>query len=465
MVPLGARQAHRSIASAVTLLVLLVGLRPHPSLALEPDLEDDRLLDQVQETLSRDGPYSLALLEPLTRLGELYQESEDHALALATLERAVQVVRINRGLHSLDQVPLLRQIIRIEEVRGNDAGAWDREQKLLALVRRHRDDLRTVAVLRDIADKQMEVLARVLAGKRPPQVLLGCFYQQWPNRDGGSCHAGSRSTVIQGMLAEAQRNYADAIGVMLHNGLYGSDELRELELQVLHGVDLLRSLNHDGRGYPVPMVPGHVQASSLEPWRSRMAPVAALVDWQLATAESMGDDDGADALPRHASMMDPYQRGRQSLQRLYEYSAASSSRLEQADAMVQLADWDLLHSRNGHAVDSYVETLMALHDAGVDQASIDELFAPAVPVVLPAFNPNPLVGEESTAATGHIDVGFQITKYGRARAIEIRDAANASSAAQNRLVALLKRNRFRPRATAGQIAEATPVLLRYHLYE
>jgi hypothetical protein len=405
------------------------------------------------------------LLEPLTRLGELYQESKDHALALATLERAVQVVRVNRGLHSLDQVPLLRQIIHIEEVRGNDAGAWDREQKLLALVRRHLDDLRTVAVLRDIADKQMEVLARVLAGKRPPQVLLGCFYQQWPNRDGGSCHAGSRSTVIQGMLAEAQRNYADAIGVMLHNGLYGSDELRELELEVLHGVDLLRALNHDGRGYPVPMVPGQAHASSVEPWRSRMAPVAALADWQLAPAESTEEDDGSHALLRHASLMDPYQRGRQSLQRLYEYSAASSSRLEQAAAMVHLADWDLLHSRNGHAVDSYLETLTALQQAGVAQASIDELFAPAVPVVLPAFNPNPLVGEESTAASGYIDVGFEITKYGRARAIEIRDAANGSSAAQHRLVALLKRNRFRPRATGGQIAEATPVLLRYHLYE
>jgi len=462
MVPLGAHQAYRPIA-AVTLIVLLVALAPCLSLAVERDAEDDRLLIQVQEILSRDGAYSLALLEPLTRLGQLYQASEDHALALVTLERAVQVLRINRGLHSLDQVPLLRQIIRIEEVRGNDAGAWEREQKLLTLVRRHLDDVRTVPVLRDIADKQMEVLARVLDGKRPPQVLLGCFYQQWPNRDGGSCHAGSRSTVVQGMLAEAQRNYADAIGVMLHNGFYGSEELRKLELRVLHGVDLLRSLNHDARGYPVPMVPPQVDAATLEPWRSRMAPVAAIAAWQ-PTSDSV-DDGGLHFLQRHASMMDPYQRGRQSLLRLYEYGAASASPFRQADAMVQLADWDLLHSRNGRAVASYVETLATLQEAGVSQASIDELFAPAMPVVLPAFEPNPLIHEEARAATGHIDVAFEITKYGRARAIEIRDAADATGAAQHRLVALLKGSRFRPRATDGQFAEATPVLLRYHLYE
>ena len=462
MVPLGAHQAYRPIAT-VTLNVLLVVLAPCLALAVEPDAEDDRLLIQVQEILSRDGAYALALLEPLARLGQLYQESDDHALALATLERAVQVLRINRGLHSLDQVPLLRQIIRIEEIRGNDAGAWEREQKLLALIRRHLDDLRTVPVLRAIGDKQMEVLARVLDGKRPPQVLLGCFYQQWPNRDGGSCHAGSRSTVVQGMLAEAQRNYADAIRVMLHNGLYGSEELRDLELKVLHGVDLLRSLNHEKRGYPVPMVPPQVDAATFEPWRSRMAPVAAIAAWQ-PTSDSV-DDEGLHFLERHASMMDPYQRGRQSLLRLYEYGTASSSPLRQADAMVQLADWDLLHSRNGQAVDSYVKTLATLQETGVSQASIDAMFAPAMPIVLPAFEPNPLIHEEARAATGHIDVAFEITKYGRARAIEIRDVANATSAAQHRLVALLKGNRFRPRATAGQFAEATPVSLRYHMYE
>ena len=93
------------------------------------------------------------------------------------------------------------------------------------------------------------------------------------------------------------------------------------------------------------------------------------------------------------------------------------------------------------------------------------MFAPAMPIVLPAFEPNPLIHEEARAATGHIDVAFEITKYGRARAIEIRNVANATSAAQHRLVALLKGNRFRPRATAGQFAEATPVSLRYHLYE
>ena len=48
------------------------------------------------------------------------------------------------------------------------------------------------------------------------------------------------------------------------------------------------------------------------------------------------------------------------------------------------------------------------------------------------FEPNPLARDETRPATGHIDVAFTITKYGRGRDVEIRDAANATEAAQAR---------------------------------
>jgi hypothetical protein len=216
------------------------------------------------------------------------------------------------------------------------------------------------------------------------------------------------------------------------------------------------------------MVPAYIGASSIEPWRSRMAPVVALADWGSSYPQGRAHENEASShfVIRHAEMMDPYQRGRQSLRRLYAYGASSSSPvLSQADAVVQLADWDLLHSHNGQAMRSYATACALLEEAGVAEASIARLFAPPVPVVLPAFQRNPLAPDETRPATGHIDVAFEITQYGRGRAIELRDSANASKGAQERLVSLIKANRFRPRATAGQFADATPVVLRYHLYE
>jgi hypothetical protein len=217
------------------------------------------------------------------------------------------------------------------------------------------------------------------------------------------------------------------------------------------------------------MVPGVVAAESIEPWRSRIAPVAELADWELPYPDERSLDSGVsgNVVTRHVHLMDPYHRGRQSLRRLYAYEAAASSGslLQQADAVVQLADWDLLYSHNGQAVDNYAVAYDMLAEAKVAPASIDQLFAPATPVVLPAFQPNPLVPDEQRASTGHIDVAFEITKYGRGRAIEFLGAENASNDALRRLESIIKYNRFRPRVMDGEVAESAPVSVRYYLYE
>jgi hypothetical protein len=62
-------------------------------------------------------------------------------------------VRFNYGLKSLHQAPLIEQLIRNEEARGNDAVAWDLEQELLGLARRNPDDLRTVPIFHEIAQR------------------------------------------------------------------------------------------------------------------------------------------------------------------------------------------------------------------------------------------------------------------------------------------------------------------------
>jgi len=460
------RRARELAAATLAALVLSAFTTP---VAAQANADDEPLINQIQEILSRDGPFSVELLAPLSRLGLLYQEGEDYSLALVTLERARHIVRVNNGLHSLEQVPLLRQLINIEEKRGNAEGAWDREQDLLTLLRRHPDDVRTAPALREIADRQMEVLAAVIAGHRPPEVVLGCYYKQWPTSADGSCTAGSKSTVVQGMLAEAQRNYLDAIAVMLRQGLYDSDELRALETDVLRGVDLMRSRYYTGpTSSPVPLAPAYLGASSLEPWRSRIAAVTSLADWDLPYPDqSPLEGDGEDSVvTKHVHVMDPYYRGRQSLRRLYAYGAASSDpSLQQADAVVQLADWDLLYSHNSQAMESYELAQSMLQEGGAAESLIEQLFGPPTPVVLPAFQPNPLARDETRAENGYIDVEFEITRYGRSRAVEILDDANATRAAKQDLMALIRSSRYRPRLTEGAFAEVTPVRMRYYLYE
>jgi tetratricopeptide (TPR) repeat protein len=410
--PMVSSEVRRTLTMAAKILMLAGVAAPYNSVS-QPSLDraavDERrqvheqIVEEIQARHSDNGAYSLDLVEPLTALGLIYQELGHHALAAATIERTLQIVRANYGLYSLEQAPLIGQAIDNQEARGNLVEAWDLEQELIALAERNRGDLRTVPIFREIGDKRMDMLRRYLAGEFPPQIVIGCFYEA----DIGSCSAGSRSILIRSILWDAWKHYSDAIRAMLKHEVYSSDELRELEME------LVRSSYEHG---------------------------------------------------------DP-ERGRQSLRRLLSYDVANSEPwLTRINSLMQIADWDFLfaYGRNDYeaALQTYVGAYEQLEQHGIPQESIEALFSPELPVVLPAFLPNPLLSDEAKGNSAYIDVAFEIGRYGEGRKIEILDSSrNASDDAKSRLARLILRSRFRPRFADGDLADSTPVLVRYHLSE
>jgi hypothetical protein len=314
-------------------------------------------------------------------------------------------VRANQGLRSLDQAPLLRQRIRSAEAMGRLQEAWNLERALLGLARAHPEDLRTVPILREVGDRRMDLLGRYRTGGATSEVVVGCFYA--PERAGrspGACEAGSREVATQSILSEAQNIYLDAIRVVLRNRLYSSNELKALE------ATLVESSYEYGR----------------------------------------------------------YDAGRQSLRRLLAYeSMTSGSLLRRIELLIEIADWDLIFEFNrASALEGYLQAYELLSAEGAaGEGAIERLFAPPLPVVLPAFLPNPLRTTQTAESAGHIDVGFEITKYGSSRNIEILATTNANKASADVLVALIARSRFRPRAADGQLSRAVPVTVRYYLNE
>lgn len=389
-----------ALAAAVT---PCVGMS-QPDSGVILDGEQQQIVATIQATQAQDGPYAIELLDPLKALGMLYRDSGDYALAAVALQRARQVVRANYGLSALEQAPLVRQQIINEEARGNVEGAWELEHELLALARRHADDLRTVPIFREVGDRRMAVLGRYLGGEFPPELGLGCYYDPNPLDNDGSCHAGSRGVVVRSLLGDAWRSYSAAIDVLLRNGLYTSDELRELDMMLVHS-----SYSHAVYGV-----------------------------------------------------------GRRSLRRLLAYEVANEAPfLSQIDALIRLADWDLLFLQDrGIPFDLYVVTYRQMKASGTPQESIDRIFSPEIPIVLPTFLPNPLVNEASEKSTGYIDVTFELTKFGASRRVKIVGAtANATDDTKDRLVTLISRSRFRPQLTQGQLARTAPILVRYPLDE
>jgi hypothetical protein len=404
MVSFEVQQARKYLAGV---LVLTAVAAPCAGLAqpTQPRAEDERrqaIVAQIYEEQSQNGPYSADLLDPLTALSLLYQESGDHALAVAAIERALGIVRANYGLRSIDQAPLLRQKIHNEEARGNYATAWELEQSLVALLKDHPHELETVPILREIGDKRMELLRRYRSGELPPQIYLGCYYEVPQNRDDRNCYAGSRGFVINSIAAEAWRYYAEAIGVLLRHELYSSAELRDLEMELIRS-----SYEHDNYGL-----------------------------------------------------------GLRSLRRLLAYDFVNSAPwLTRIESAVLVGDWELLFGQHGLALEIYEQAYEQLEQRGAPQTAADEMFLPKVPVMLPTFLPNPLATDATETSTGYIDVAFEVTKYGRSRNVEILTMTNASDVDKDRLVQLISRSRFRPLVSDGQFTRTSPIVVRYHLNE
>ena len=415
-------EVHPRFSATAGLLLLAAIATPCAGFA-QRDPTDDLLgaiAERITEAQARGGPYSTELIDPLKSLSVVYEENGNHSLASAVLEQAMQVIRANYGLRSLEQAPLLQQRIRSEERRGDFATAWELEQDLLTLARRQRDDLAAAPILHEIGDKRMDLLKDYLDGGIPPQIALGCYYQgpralaSSVAQDGfGSCNSGQKDIAAGTILIEAQMLYAQAVGVFLRQEAYSSAELRELESKLIHS--------------------------------------------SYAYGGASGRRDGGRG---------SYQIGRRSLSRLVSYGAANEEPLtRRIDSVIQVADWDLLFDQRPPAIELYKEIYAFLEQRGVARAAIDEWFSPETPHMLPTFAANPSAAARAQTATGYVDIAFEITYFGTARHVDVVSSTNASKDARSDFVRLVSRGRFRPIVKDGEFVRSAPVVVRYYVEE
>jgi len=449
------------VTSASRLLVIAAAAACGAALA-QPTREpvpierEQRLLEQIRQLKSEEGLYAEGLIEPLRALGVLYQEASDDVRAVLALQEARQLIRANRGLFSatVDEALVLRQQIRSEKALGRGEHVWNLQHDLIIIARQHLDDMRMLPVFLDLIDdrtERLDVFSTTDYGELPPGIYVPCGPAVGPTpinsgkrpepvpvSDARNCEFGTYSTVVARLQSAVLPHYADAIAVLLRNGDYASQELRDLEKQALRLVP-------SGRGFV---------ACSFGTFSEFLE--SELVDSCLDTAR-YGDVGGWDSLMRLA---------------FYEVRSGAPA-AARANAFTELGDWYVWAEHvNGRgkfspadqiALTLYEQAFAALRQGGDARESVAEIFSPELPVMLPTYAPNPLASVESPR---FIDVAFAITKYGQAAEIEILETGeNATGAEERALVRLIKYGSFRPRAVDGELADSVPVVVRYYLPE
>jgi len=433
------------------------------------------LVAQIAEMRAASGPTAAELIGPLHVLGLLYQESGDHVLAVAALEEARYVTRVHSGLSSVDEALLLRQQIRNEKALPDPQRVWDHQQDMLAIARKHLDDVRMVPIFRDLAADRSEVLEKVRVGKVLPELFLGCYYgearpryddprgEQSPPLDSGdNCRFGTRDNIIAKLRDEILLYYADAIEVMVKNGDYASQELRDLERQALDVEYFSPYLTLPSEGNATLGLTHFTGVHLTCPSES--------LD-QLLARDLLGDC--LDPVIQSEGHVVANVGSWVSLVRLIEYGIRSGApAADRASALVELADWHLLSTpadrrrfeeSNNRALELYERAHREVLGADA-RAWTAQIFTPDLPVTLPTNEPNPFAAAASAQSSRFIDIKFDVTKFGRGERIEISATSNGATRAEERdLIHLIETTSFRPRFIDGALAESAPVALRYRL--
>jgi hypothetical protein len=421
-----------------------------------------KLVEQIAELQAEGGPTAEALIEPLRGLALLHQEAGDHALAILALEQARHATRLHRGLASVDEALLLRQEVHSEKALGHPQRVWDLEQEMVTIARQHPDDMRVVPIFRELGEDRSDVLKRFRAGEFPPQIYIGCYYgaqqrryddtraEQRPTGEDASCLGGSRSTVIEQLRGEILMYYADAIEVIVINGDYASQELRDLEQQAF-----LLAPAGPPFGPELPLCRGTLdQLVALELLGTCLEPVIQIQQRAPGsrTHKSVAVIANVGGLP--------------SLVRALAYEIRSGApAAARAAALLDIADWHHPRSRFDESPLTYYEQVFEeLRQSDDSRALAVEIFSPEIPVTLPTYRPNPFTPVAAHASSRYIEVGFDITQYGRSSGIEILETSSDATRAERRdLLRSIEATSFRPRVVDGELADSARVTVRYHL--
>jgi len=401
---------------------------PRPSRRDSTDMRhanDSELLARLDERLIRlgeieieEGVNSQALLDELDAIAAIYFELGDDAYAVAMLDRARDISRRNRGLYSLDQVDIVEQMITAIMAAGDLVEFKDMQRYVLDLARRNARDPRVPQVLTAAADRQIDAALYILEHGLPFSIAVNLSQAGYGSP--GRQRTPTKRSEALAALRLARRLYSDAMYSALAQPAANLDALLTLEQKIIDTFYFEAAhpdLHPRAR-------PGYTNVPGT------YGPGAAALQAKVANRARFGASDAATA-----------------------------------QALIELGDWQLLHSANGAALERYREARDYLFDRGAPSALVNELLSPPTPRLLEVHQWRSELAADRDHYDGHIDIAVEISRYGSVKHVEVLGATEDTSRGVARRLRLhVMRQRFRPRFVDGEPARNDRFRMRYYYY-
>jgi hypothetical protein len=376
---------------------------------------------QLEEFESNRGPYADGLAEPLLGLGRYFARSGNYEQALQLYRRALHVVRLNDGLNSERQIPVVRELLETIRLSGNLPALDDRYDYFFRLYGRGQPpytDIRVRATL-EYLRWQREALRLDIDTKGSRRLLE--LYEL--NEDMLEAAAGSVSFTLE--------------------------DRWKLALGQVQNLYLLQS-----KVSPPIYVSGSNANSAMSP---RLGPGQ---DLELDSTQRQLETLRANAFRAGRAVLDEFLA---SIQVVGEGSEQAEKAMQlRARATLELADWYQWNGGYSRAVEYYtgvVEILIADDTGELLQQWFGE------PVELPD---NGVFWDPTLSLAGAqqiiVSATYDVSARGRVRNVQARPQREDGEKKLYRFKRRLAATRFRPRFENGQ-AVATQTLSReYVLY-
>lgn len=375
-----------------------------------PSIEErDQYRRELESLQDRHGPYSNTLEEPLAAMGRYHRANGDLEEATRLYRRALHVVRVNDGLYSERQIPILQELLDIYRGSG---------------------DLEAL-------DQRYDYYFRLYGNGEPPysQVRLRAAlgYLRWQRE---ALRLGMDGERHHRLLALYRLN-EKLLQATAADPAVSLEQYREVVLSQLRNLYLLEN---------------------------RVAPRIDKVG-VIATAPSFGGEwEQGDFDKKRLETM---QRGALSygarlMEDLIERTAREGSVVDLAALHLELADWYQWHS-SSQANEHYQRVVELLSQAD-ERDTLEQWLGQ--PVELPdngVFWQPPLPTGEHRRVV--MDVSYDVSDSGRISNLEARVADPEDEGLASRFKRYLKQTRFRPRWAGGAAEAVAGVRRDYEVYD
>lgn len=372
--------------------------------------DDDEALyvQQLQETELSGGPYSDALAEPLSSLGHYYRNQGNYGEALGLYQRALHVVRVNDGLYSERQLPLVRALLDTYR----DAGDFQ------------------------ALDERYAYFFRLYGNGQPPftdlRMRANLEFLRWQREAFRVKLDGDRTDRLLEMYGINERILESAD----LSPTVSLDWYRQLVLSQIRNLYLLQS-----------------EIELFDPDYARLANTVV----QPHQGQELGGAQQRLQTIRRSSAA----TGRSLLEALVNRAEGATGATAQAAAYLELGDWHHWNGRSRSARGAYVRVIELLDNTGDSQLLEQWLGSP---VELPAngafWQPDSPANAVRRVALSAL---YDVSATGKARNIRVEAASVEDEAFASRLRRKLSKTLFRPRFVAGDAEAVADVSRNYEL--